>query len=158
MKRNKVSEFDVVQKLQEEDRPFPLVELASYFSAAAKTIQKRISGARKNGHHIIPTTDGNWYLVKITTKEQLRAVFNAIEWEAKIAQGMATIGKVCKDTAGTAPERVVKELESDLKGYAAFRGSGATLAPTCPLWLRPSGAFFRVLTRTGNLHKYARNA
>lgn len=110
-RKQKIPEIDLLDMLREENRPFPLKEIAAYFDATKPTARKAASRARKNGHPIIPTNQGEWYIVKIATPEQFNAVAAAIGWSSRMQHETARIGKLARDVQDTAPARIEKQAE-----------------------------------------------
>jgi hypothetical protein len=110
-RKTKVPEIDLLDLLRTKDKPFPLREIADYFEAAKDTARKAIGRARKNGHPIIPTTQGEWYIVQIKTPEQFNAVAAAIGWHSRMIHELGRIGKLARDVQDTAPARIEKQAE-----------------------------------------------
>jgi hypothetical protein len=112
MGRNtKIGEVELLDYLGSKDRPFPLREIAGAFDVCKGTARKTVSKARKNGHPIIPTTQGEYYIVRIKTAEQLLAVLNAVGWTSRTRNELARIGRISQSIADTATKKIAREAD-----------------------------------------------
>jgi hypothetical protein len=107
----KIPEIDLLDLVGTENREFPLKEIADYFDTTKKTAQKACSRARKNGHPIIPTNKGEYYIIRITTPEQFNAVAAAIGWSSRMQHEARRIGKIAGDVQSTATPRIERKAE-----------------------------------------------
>jgi hypothetical protein len=114
----KVPEYELLDYLGSKDKPFPNAEIGDYFGVCKMTAREAAKRARKNGHPIIPTGEGQWLIKRITTAEQLIAVQNAIGWASDLRKEVGRIVSIASDVKDTASKRVERIAEQQTRDGA----------------------------------------
>ena len=112
-----VEEGDLLVFLSSKDRAFSNGEIAVRFVCSREAAASAVHRARNNGHVILPTGAGQWYLPGgIKKPDHLVAATQAQAWAANTSAKAQALAIQFKQAIGTTPRKLITQMRDEALG------------------------------------------